>query len=80
MRHVTECRGSVFAQPIQVHGGRVACTCVQTVIWRAGVLAQFIREFFDQNPLSHLGIIVLRGGIAERLTDLSGNPVSAMPP
>mmetsp|Transcript_11153 Transcript_11153/g.33448 ORF Transcript_11153/g.33448 Transcript_11153/m.33448 type:complete len:453 (+) Transcript_11153:338-1696(+) len=40
----------------------------------AGVLAQFIREFFDQNPLSHLGIIVLRGGVAERLTDLSGNP------
>ena len=54
----------------------MTCSCVQPSIWRAGVLAQFIREFFDQNPLSHLGIIVLRGGIAERLTDLSGNPVS----
>eukprot|EP00850_Spirogloea_muscicola_P019820 SM000200S05810 [mRNA] locus=s200:58981:61179:- [translate_table: standard] len=34
----------------------------------------FVREFFDQNPLSHVGIIVLRKGIAERLTELSGNP------
>ncbi len=40
-----------------------------------GVLRQFIREFFDQNPLSHLGILVLRNGVAERLTDLSGSPV-----
>ena len=40
-----------------------------------GVLQQFIREFFDQNPLSHLGILVLRNGVAERLTDLSGSPV-----
>ena len=35
----------------------------------------FIREFFDQNPLSHLGLIVMRNGVAERLTDLSGSPV-----
>ena len=35
----------------------------------------FIREFFDQNPLSHLGLIVLRNGVAEKLTDLSGSPV-----
>ena len=35
----------------------------------------FIREFFDQNPLSHLGLIVLRDGVAEKLTDLSGSPV-----
>eukprot|EP00850_Spirogloea_muscicola_P020398 SM000214S06792 [mRNA] locus=s214:92068:93893:- [translate_table: standard] len=34
----------------------------------------FVREFFDQNPLSHVGIIVLRKGVAERLTELSGNP------
>ncbi len=34
----------------------------------------FIREFFDQNPLSHLGLIVLRNGVAEKLTDLSGSP------
>ncbi|KAK9828063.1 hypothetical protein WJX81_007161 [Elliptochloris bilobata] len=39
-----------------------------------GVLQGFIREFFDQNPLSHLGLVVLRNGVAEKLTDLSGSP------
>lgn len=41
----------------------------------SAVLQAFIREFFDQNPLSHLGIIRMRGGVAERLTELSGSPV-----
>ncbi|CAO3672205.1 unnamed protein product [Umbelopsis ramanniana] len=35
---------------------------------------QFVTEYFDQNPISQLGIIVIRDGVAERLTDLSGNP------
>lgn len=35
---------------------------------------QFVVEFFDQNPISQLGIIVMRDGIAEKLTELSGNP------
>lgn len=34
----------------------------------------FVREFFNQNPLSQLGIIVARNGVAERLTELSGSP------
>jgi hypothetical protein len=34
----------------------------------------FVREFFDQNPLSQLGIIAIRDGIAHRLTDLAGTP------
>eukprot|EP00762_Andalucia_godoyi_P001097 ANDGO_01990.mRNA.1 General transcription factor IIH subunit 2 len=34
----------------------------------------FVREFFDQNPLSHLSIIVTRNGLAEQVTELSGNP------
>ncbi|KAG2499971.1 hypothetical protein HYH03_002256 [Edaphochlamys debaryana] len=34
----------------------------------------FIREFFDQNPLSQLGVAVLRNGLVEKLTDLSGSP------
>lgn len=41
------------------------------------ILQLFIREFFDQNPLSHLSIMILRNGRAERLTELSGSPVSA---
>ncbi|KAI9595811.1 Ssl1-like-domain-containing protein [Syncephalis fuscata] len=35
----------------------------------------FIGEYFDQNPISQLGIIITRDGIAEKLTELSGNPM-----
>jgi len=38
------------------------------------VLKNFIREFFDQNPLSHLGIVLMRSGVAECLTELSSRP------
>ena len=31
-------------------------------------------DFFDQNPLSQLGIVVARDGVAEALTELSGSP------
>ncbi|KAG1678245.1 hypothetical protein FOA52_013865 [Chlamydomonas sp. UWO 241] len=34
----------------------------------------FVRNFFDQNPLSQLGILLMRDGLAERLTELSGSP------
>ncbi|KAF8569947.1 hypothetical protein P879_02403 [Paragonimus westermani] len=34
----------------------------------------FIRDYFDQNPISQLGIIVTMDRRAERLTELSGNP------
>ncbi|KAK9805068.1 hypothetical protein WJX73_010881 [Symbiochloris irregularis] len=40
----------------------------------SAVLQAFIRDFFDQNPLSHLGLVRMRNGLAERLTDLSGSP------
>lgn len=36
----------------------------------------FIREFFDQNPLSQLGILLMKNGQAEKLSDLSSSPVS----
>ncbi len=35
---------------------------------------QFIHEFYDQNPLSQLGVIVTRDGLAEKISELSGNP------
>ncbi|KAF5137025.1 General transcription and DNA repair factor IIH subunit ssl1 [Metarhizium anisopliae] len=34
----------------------------------------FVREFFEQNPISQLGIIGMRDGIAVRISDLGGNP------
>eukprot|EP00033_Pygsuia_biforma_P004112 GCRY01004507.1.p1 GENE.GCRY01004507.1~~GCRY01004507.1.p1 ORF type:complete len:426 (+),score=69.94 GCRY01004507.1:153-1430(+) len=37
------------------------------------VLEDFISEFFSQNPLSQLGIIVTRNGKAERIASLSGH-------
>jgi len=40
----------------------------------ARVMADFVAEFFDQNPLSQLGVIVASDARAEKLTELSGNP------
>lgn len=34
----------------------------------------FIREFFDQNPLSQIGLVILKDGVAHCLTDLGGSP------
>ncbi|XP_077239516.1 general transcription factor II H2 [Tasmannia lanceolata] len=36
----------------------------------------FVREFFDQNPLSHIGIVTIKDGVAQCLTDLGGSPES----
>ena len=34
----------------------------------------FIREFFDHNPLSQIGLVMLKDGVAHCLTDLGGSP------
>ncbi|KAF8455934.1 Ssl1-like-domain-containing protein [Terfezia claveryi] len=36
---------------------------------------EFIREFFEQNPISQLGIVGMKDGVAERVSEMSGNPV-----
>ncbi|KAL5998601.1 General transcription factor IIH subunit 2 [Asimina triloba] len=36
----------------------------------------FIREFFDQNPLSHIGLVTIKDGVAQCLTELGGSPES----
>lgn len=36
--------------------------------------AQFVREFYEQNPISQLGIVGMRDGVAVRVSDMSGNP------
>tara|TARA_X000000368_G_scaffold413065_1_gene400478 strand:+ start:69 stop:1397 length:1329 start_codon:yes stop_codon:yes gene_type:complete len=38
------------------------------------LMIKFIREFFNQNPLSQLGLIACKDGKAERITELSGSP------
>ncbi|KAL7343596.1 Ssl1-like-domain-containing protein [Rhodotorula toruloides] len=34
----------------------------------------FVNEFFQQNPIGQMAIMITRDGLAERLTPLSGNP------
>ncbi|WEW56332.1 hypothetical protein PRK78_001775 [Emydomyces testavorans] len=35
---------------------------------------EFVLEYFEQNPISQLGIIGMRDGLAVRISDMSGNP------
>lgn len=37
------------------------------------LLEMFFDQFFDQNPISQIGIIVTRNKRAERVSELSGN-------
>ena len=37
-------------------------------------VTEFVREYFEQNPISQLGIIGLRDGLAIRVSNMSGNP------
>ena len=34
----------------------------------------FVHEFFDQNPISQLGIVIMRNGLAQLLSPVGGNP------
>lgn len=36
----------------------------------------FIREFFDQNPLSQVSLVTIKDGVSQCLTDLGGSPES----
>ncbi|KAL2755157.1 hypothetical protein ACRALDRAFT_1057820 [Sodiomyces alcalophilus JCM 7366] len=35
---------------------------------------EFVRAYFEQNPISQMGIIGMRDGIAVRISDMSGDP------
>ncbi|KAK5773971.1 hypothetical protein RI543_004728 [Arxiozyma heterogenica] len=34
----------------------------------------FIHEFFDQNPISQIGIVIMKNGLAHLVSQVSGNP------
>lgn len=36
--------------------------------------SEFVTEFYDQNPLGHLGVVLVQDGEAEMLTTLGGSP------
>lgn len=38
------------------------------------LLESFVSEYFDQNPISQLGIIITKGKRAEKISELAGNP------
>uniref|UniRef100_A0A672YD93 General transcription factor IIH subunit n=1 Tax=Sphaeramia orbicularis TaxID=375764 RepID=A0A672YD93_9TELE len=38
------------------------------------LMEAFVEEYFDQNPISQVGIIMTKNKRAEKLTDLAGNP------
>ncbi|ODV93621.1 hypothetical protein PACTADRAFT_51397 [Pachysolen tannophilus NRRL Y-2460] len=35
---------------------------------------EFVNEYFDQNPISQLGIVIMRNGLATLVSEVSGNP------
>lgn len=35
---------------------------------------EFVVEFFEQNPISQLGVLGMRDGLAVRISNMSGNP------
>lgn len=37
------------------------------------MLQMFIEEFFDQNPISQIGIILLKNKRSDKIADLAGN-------
>ncbi|CAK9440358.1 uncharacterized protein LODBEIA_P44580 [Lodderomyces beijingensis] len=37
-------------------------------------LQEFVVEFFDQNPISQVGIILMRNGVANLISEVSGSP------
>lgn len=39
--------------------------------WIFSKLIPFVRDYFDQNPLCQLGLVVTRDGMAEKLCDLT---------
>lgn len=66
MRHlyvIVDCSESMAMQDLKPT--RLMCT--------VNLLELFMEEFFDQNPISQLGLIALRGKRAEKICDLKGS-------
>lgn len=38
------------------------------------LLGEFVDEFFDQNPISQIGIVMMRNGVAQVVSEVSGLP------
>ena len=40
---------------------------------------EFVTEWFDQNPLGQIGVVGMRGGLGERVGEMSGMLVTHIP-
>ncbi|GJQ71333.1 putative TFIIH C1-like domain protein [Trypoxylus dichotomus] len=66
MRHlyvVLDCSDTMAAQDLKPT--RLLCT--------VKILENFVEEYFDQNPISQMGIIIMHNKRAEKVCDLGGN-------
>ncbi|KAL4707846.1 hypothetical protein ACJJTC_001792 [Scirpophaga incertulas] len=66
MRHLlvaVDCSDAMNSQDLKP--SRFLCTLK--------LLEKFVEEFFDQNPLSQLSVVVMKNKRAEKVTELSGN-------
>lgn len=77
--HHPVCKGELSLAPRGATGASLAPHLVLTLAPRA-CAQEFVTEFFDQNPISQLAILVTRDGSAERLSALSGQFLPATPP
>ncbi|KAF5273950.1 hypothetical protein FQA39_LY01065 [Lamprigera yunnana] len=81
MRHlyvILDCSDSMSNQDLKPT--RLYCTikvgtdlCIYDYLHIFQLLELFIEEFFDQNPISQLGTIIMQNKRAEKISELSGN-------
>ncbi len=57
---------SMSMQDLDLRPNRLLCTL--------SFCSLFINDFFDRNPLSQIGIIITRNGMAEKISELSPHP------
>ena len=50
------------------------CCILSMICFFFQLLRGFIDEFFDQNPISQMGIIITKNKRAEKISELAGNP------
>ncbi|PVU99746.1 hypothetical protein BB559_000438 [Furculomyces boomerangus] len=62
---IIDCSGSMTERDLRPSRIELALQTMET----------FITAFFEQNPLSQIGLIITRDGLAEKVTGLSSNPI-----
>jgi transcription initiation factor TFIIH subunit 2 len=61
---IVEVRARASSRPACTTRSHLTCACVP--------LQSFIKEYFEQNPIAQLGVVIMRNGGAEKLSELGG--------